>query len=133
MKILHPENELFSSDFLLDFFHFLVIMNYSLRSFSFTSFGVYFAWLQVYMLMGIYAGCSVLALVVIITLLDQVPHRMNRTQQGSKASLFVETFRHMRHRNQLLIIPLTIYSGMEHGFLDGDFTKVSAQALKRSI
>ncbi len=33
-------------------------------------------------------------------------------------------FRHMKNRDQLLIIPLTIWSGIEQGFFGADFTAV---------
>merc|ERR1712060_42043 len=31
-------------------------------------------------------------------------------------------FRHMRHRNQILVIPITIWSGIEQGFFNAAFT-----------
>ena len=40
--------------------------------------------------------------------------------------LLVATFRHMRHRNQILVIPITIWSGIEQGFFNAAFTAVSA-------
>lgn len=36
--------------------------------------------------------------------------------------MFMNTFRHMRHPYQALIIPLTIWMGIELGFFGGDFT-----------
>ncbi|CAH1778626.1 unnamed protein product [Owenia fusiformis] len=40
-----------------------------------------------------------------------------------KPQMLVATFLHMRNFNQLLLIPLTIYSGLEQAFLGGDFTQ----------
>ena len=39
--------------------------------------------------------------------------------------LLVATFRHMKKKNQILIIPLTFWSGVEQGFFGADFTAVS--------
>ena len=37
----------------------------------------------------------------------------------------VATFRHMRKKEQLLVIPITFWSGIEQGFFGADFTAVS--------
>lgn len=47
----------------------------------------------------------------------------------SDLQLFIATFNHMRHPYQLLIIPLTIWSGVEQGFFQSDYTAVSTQTL----
>jgi hypothetical protein len=38
--------------------------------------------------------------------------------------LLISTIKHMRDINQLLLIPLTIWSGLEQSFLSAQFTKV---------
>ena len=43
--------------------------------------------------------------------------------------LLVATFRHMKKKNQMLIIPLTFWSGVEQGFFGADFTAVSIGTL----
>ncbi|CAH1802288.1 unnamed protein product [Owenia fusiformis] len=40
-----------------------------------------------------------------------------------KPQYLIATLRHMKHRSQLLLIPLTIYSGLEQAFLASDYTK----------
>ncbi len=40
-------------------------------------------------------------------------------------TLLVSTVKHMRHINQLFLIPLTIWSGLEQSFLWAQFTKVN--------
>jgi hypothetical protein len=42
----------------------------------------------------------------------------------SGLSLLVATFKLMKNRNQLLLIPITIWSGLEQGFFGADFTAV---------
>ncbi len=39
--------------------------------------------------------------------------------------LLIATFRHLRNPFQLLLIPLTMWSGFEQGFFGADFTAVS--------
>ena len=39
--------------------------------------------------------------------------------------LLVATFQHMRQPLQLLVIPLTVWSGVEQAFINADFTAVS--------
>jgi hypothetical protein len=39
-------------------------------------------------------------------------------------TLLISTAKHMHDRNQLLLIPLTIWSGLEQSFLGAQFTKV---------
>ena len=38
--------------------------------------------------------------------------------------LLISTIKHLRNGNQLLLIPLTIWSGLEQSFLGAQFTKV---------
>jgi len=39
--------------------------------------------------------------------------------------LLISTIKHMKDINQLLLIPLTIWSGLEQSFLGAQFTKVN--------
>ncbi len=43
----------------------------------------------------------------------------------SGMKLLVATFKHLKKPYQLLIIPLTFWSGIEQGFFGADFTAVS--------
>ena len=47
--------------------------------------------------------------------------------------LLVATFRHMKKKNQILIIPLTFWSGVEQGFFGADFTAVSLNVFNRHL
>ncbi|MGH0163073.1 UNVERIFIED_CONTAM: hypothetical protein FKN15_044132 [Acipenser sinensis] len=38
-------------------------------------------------------------------------------------SVFLATFKHLRDKRQILLIPMTMYSGFEQGFLAGDYNK----------
>ena len=46
--------------------------------------------------------------------------------------LFKATYKHMKKPFQLLIIPLTFWSGVEQGFFGADFTAVSQFGLSLS-
>ena len=43
----------------------------------------------------------------------------------SGMELLAATFKHLRKEYQILIIPLTFWSGVEQGFFGADFTAVS--------
>jgi len=44
---------------------------------------------------------------------------------SKSVTLLISTVKHLRNANQLLLIPLTIYSGLEQSFLGAQFTKVT--------
>ena len=46
--------------------------------------------------------------------------------QGEKSplQLLLATFVHLKNPYQMLIVPLTLWSGFEQGFMTADFTKV---------
>jgi len=108
---------------------------------------------KIYLLAGIYLGCAILAAILVAILVDpltryrkvkhifqwppsaQRPKRtwifrygeQNREGGASKLSgkrLLSATFRQMMNPIQIVIIPLTIWSGMEQGFFGSDFTQV---------
>ena len=51
--------------------------------------------------------------------------RDEKKEKRSGIQLLVATFKHMKKPYQLLIIPLTFWSGVEQGFFGADFTAVS--------
>nr|XP_056709062.1 protein unc-93 homolog A-like [Euleptes europaea] len=81
----------------------------------------------IYTLLGIYTGSGVLAVLLIIVFLDQITATKEESKEGktppSFCSTFLATFRHLKDVRQCLLIPLTMYSGFEQGFLAGDYTK----------
>ena len=46
-------------------------------------------------------------------------------REGSAKNLIFATFDQMKNPTQLLLIPLTVWSGMEQGFFSSDYTAVS--------
>lgn len=45
-------------------------------------------------------------------------------------TLLISTAKHLRNFNQLLLIPLTIWSGLQQSFLGAQFTKVRLIEIK---
>ncbi|XP_050399300.1 protein unc-93 homolog A [Patella vulgata] len=80
---------------------------------------------QVYLLCGIYIGCAVAAVIIISVLLDKIILEKDERRQGRPSpKLLIATFKHLiSSPAQLLLIPLTIYSGVEQAFISGDYTK----------
>jgi len=82
---------------------------------------------SIYTLAGIYLTCSLCAALILAIFLDPLTRfgEEDRQSNGKKLSgvqLLVATFRHMKNKKQVLIIPLTIWSGIEQGFFGADFT-----------
>ncbi|XP_019382287.1 PREDICTED: protein unc-93 homolog A [Gavialis gangeticus] len=82
----------------------------------------------VYTMLGIYTGSGVLAVLLIVIFLDQikaneVESEKETMKKESPLSLVLATFRLLKDKRQCLLIPLTMWSGFEQGFLAGDYTK----------
>ncbi len=54
--------------------------------------------------------------------IDQIPVMLRNS-----VKLLVSTIKQMRHINQLLLIPMTIWAGLELTFIFAQFTQVSAR------
>ncbi|XP_063297849.1 protein unc-93 homolog A-like, partial [Pelobates fuscus] len=80
-----------------------------------------------YTLMGIYTGCGVLAVIIVATFLDQIDINEEQKNEGDvKISVWkslLATFNQLRDIRQCLLIPLTMFSGFQQGFLSSDYTK----------
>ncbi|UYV67048.1 unc-93, partial [Cordylochernes scorpioides] len=75
---------------------------------------------KVQLLAGTYTACALAAVLLLLTSLDYLPPRR---QSPSSWQLLVETARQLRLPDQLLLLPLTVFSGLEQAFLVGDFTQ----------
>ncbi|KAL1431842.1 hypothetical protein MTO96_013934 [Rhipicephalus appendiculatus] len=76
---------------------------------------------QTYTLSGVYTCCVLSSIVMLVAFLD--PVRKEVSDPNPPMQLLVETIYHMRRGYQQLIVPLTIYSGMQQAFFSGDFTQ----------
>jgi len=82
---------------------------------------------KIYIMAGIYLACSISAAVLIALFVDPLSRFGVTDEKNDKAKLtglqlLVATFRQMKKKEQLLIIPLTFWSGIEQGFFGADFT-----------
>ena len=78
----------------------------------------------IYTLMGAYVVCGVLAIVVIFFFMDNMAIAGNDDKKKNCCNIFVATFVHMKDRKMQLLIPVTVFIGLEQGFAFADFTKV---------
>ncbi|KAM4695107.1 protein unc-93 homolog A-like [Discoglossus pictus] len=78
----------------------------------------------IYILLGSYTACGVLAVVLIIVFLDQT-HEDKEKKEPDTSTCFslLAAFKQLRDKRQCLLIPLTMFSGLEQGFIASDFTK----------
>lgn len=82
---------------------------------------------KIYIIAGIYLACSLAAAIIIAIFVDPLTRfgEDERTEENEKLSgfqLLVATFSHLKNKKQLLVIPITIWSGIEQGFFGADFT-----------
>lgn len=54
----------------------------------------------------------------------------SKEEQKSPIKLLVNTVNHMKNKHQLLIIPLTLWSGFEQAYISADFTKSFISCVK---
>ncbi|XP_053316256.1 protein unc-93 homolog A-like [Spea bombifrons] len=79
-----------------------------------------------YTLLGAYTGCGIIAILLISIFLDKVNSQKEEAAQEnsqSVCSMFFATFKQLTDKRQCLLIPLTIFSGLEQGFITGDYTR----------
>lgn len=75
-------------------------------------------------LMSIYLTFGCLAIVVVFFFLDKCKMESNDEEPKGACDLFIATLKHfMKDRKMQLLIPLTMFSGLEQGFVFSDFTK----------
>ena len=75
------------------------------------------------LLCAVFICCAVASSCVFLFLLDNF-RRENEEKKGFSISLLLVTLRNLKNVNQLLFVPLTIWSGIEQGFLVSDYNKV---------
>ena len=72
----------------------------------------------IYILCGIYLAVAIISIVLLFFLLDNYSRRAaTQNQNWFSISLLQITVKHLRNKYQLLIIPLTLWSGFEQAFL----------------
>ena len=86
-----------------------------------------FVYSQVRNLLVIYLVCAVAAMVIVSLLLD--PIKLDRESSAEDRTLspkeLIATVKHLiSSPTQMLLVPLTVYSGVEQAFFKGDFSQV---------
>ena len=77
-------------------------------------------------LMGIYLAFGFLAMLVIFFFLDKIELESSaENKEQGNCSLFISTLKFLKERKMQLLIPITMFSGLEQGFVFADFSKVS--------
>ena len=86
---------------------------------------------QLWTLVGVYIGIALLGCLMASLFIDTLPvswlpddDRTGSVKDKVLGSLGA-TVLHLRHLNQILLIPLTIYSGLEQTFYSAEFYRVS--------
>ncbi len=78
-------------------------------------------------MLGVYITLAVAAILIITIFVDQLPENLVPRENEictKSVELLLGTLKHLRHKEQLLLIPLTMYSGFEQASHNAEFTKV---------
>ncbi len=78
-------------------------------------------------MLGVYIAIAVAAVLLVAFLVDQLPENLVPRESNigkQSVNLLVGTLKHLRHKEQLLLIPITMYSGFEQASFNAEFTKV---------
>ena len=76
---------------------------------------------------AIYISLAVCAVALLFFFLDSYKTlKMERKEKLEKGpiNLLINTVKHLKNKNQLLIIPLTMYAGFQQAYIGATFTKV---------
>lgn len=80
----------------------------------------------------IYVAFVLVAGFVIMIVLDPLDKKPGEKEDDPKptlnSGLLIATLKHMKNKNQLLLIPLSFYCGLADGFYNSDYTRVSKNA-----
>lgn len=84
---------------------------------------------EIYEISSIYLSCILAAVVIIAVFLDPLK-RYGEKRRGSVSAIEIggkellsATFKQLRKSNQQLLIPITVFIGMEQAFIGADFTQ----------
>ncbi|XP_011868650.1 PREDICTED: UNC93-like protein [Vollenhovia emeryi] len=80
---------------------------------------------RIYLISGIYLGCMVLACLIIALAVDSLSrydrNRARLVKGASGLKLLAVTLKLLKEKNQLLILPITLFIGAEQAFLFADY------------
>lgn len=82
-----------------------------------------------YTLSAVFLACALAAAALMATFVDPLLRYGEKEREGESSKLsgiglFLATGKHMRNPYQILLIPITIWSGLEQGFFISDYTQV---------
>lgn len=80
-------------------------------------------------MVGIYIAVALSGVLMTVVFVDRLPSYLMKQESAGRIKDSIEkllfaTIKHLRHKEQLLLIPITMYSGFEQGFLNAEFFKV---------
>ena len=88
------------------------------------------------MISGLYLACTLVSVVIIAFFVDplsrfkkvdisEVCDKKEKKEEVSDLQLLSATFKQFGRKEQILLIPINLWVGMERGFFGADFTTVS--------
>ena len=84
---------------------------------------------QVWTMVGVFMGVACVAVLIVAFFMDRLPKELEDQDRSGNlrkdiGKLLVATLKHLKNVPQVLLIPLTMYSGFEQGFFNAEWSKV---------
>ena len=86
-------------------------------------------------MLGIFMAIAVLAVVLVIFTVDELPRYLRDDRKRAKKEIgksLIHTAMHLKNKKQCILIPLTMYSGFEQAFYGAEWTGVRHKGIKGS-
>ena len=85
-------------------------------------------------MLGIFIGVALIGAAGVGIIVDRLPKELRRVEIKDKLSneirdLLLSTVKHLRHKKQLILIPITMYSGFEQASYNAEFSLVCHSVL----
>ena len=80
-------------------------------------------------MVGVYMGVAFIAVLIIAIFMDKLPKELDDQEKSTNlkadiGKLLVATVKHLKHVPQILLIPLTMYSGFEQAYFSAEWSRV---------
>ena len=78
-------------------------------------------------MVGTYIAIACAGVILVCVFVDNLPKYLREDRSRAKkdaAKALIDTALHLKNKYQLLLIPITIYSGLEQGFYGAEWTRV---------
>ena len=88
--------------------------------------------LQLWTMVGTYIAIACAGVILVCVFVDNLPKYLQDDKKKARkeaARSLINTALHLKNKYQLILVPITIYSGLEQGFYGAEWTRVSLHGM----